>query len=190
VLEVLAELDRSLLDATQELRWAPATAVFVVASAWWVKGLVFLLAGVVADLRARRRLPVSAVGVLIATGLATILTDLFKALVGRSRPPIAHPQQFDALISIPQNSSFPSGHASMAFAGAVALGCFHPRLRWPALVLAAAVAVSRPYLGVHFWFDILAGAAFGALLGLAGAELARRLAQRPPLARRLRGDAA
>jgi undecaprenyl-diphosphatase len=43
----------------------------------------------------------------------------------------------------------------------------HPRLRLPAFGLAALVALSRVYLGVHYWLDIAAGAALGVLIGLA-----------------------
>jgi undecaprenyl-diphosphatase len=60
----------------------------------------------------------------------------------------------------------PSGHATTAFAAAVALGLCCPRLRLPALALAGGVALSRVYLGVHYAADVLAGAALGA--GIAG----------------------
>jgi undecaprenyl-diphosphatase len=33
------------------------------------------------------------------------------------------------------------------------------------LALAAVIAFSRVYLGVHFWIDILVGAALGAAIG-------------------------
>ena len=53
---------------------------------------------------------------------------------------------------------------AFAVAGAVAL--LAPRLRWPVLGLAALIAFSRVYLGVHFWIDVLAGAALGLAIGL------------------------
>jgi undecaprenyl-diphosphatase len=56
----------------------------------------------------------------------------------------------------------PSGHASTAFAAALAVGLAHPRLRWPLLALAALVALSRVWLGVHYLTDVIAGAALGA----------------------------
>ena len=64
------------------------------------------------------------------------------------------------------NRSYPSAHATTSAAGASALCPLLPAL--PLYVLAAAMAVSRPYLGVHYPSDSLAGAALGAAV----AELA------------------
>jgi undecaprenyl-diphosphatase len=58
-------------------------------------------------------------------------------------------------------ASFPSGHAITAFACAVALGYFLPRLRWALLTLAVLVAISRVVVGAHYASDVIAGAAIG-----------------------------
>src|SRR5207248_6535143 len=82
------------------------------------------------------------------------------------RPPLADPT-VHALVPVPHDPSMPSGHAMMAFAGAVVLAAVVPRLRWPLLVLAAGVAASRVYVGVHYPSDVLAGAVLGAAVGAA-----------------------
>ena len=56
-------------------------------------------------------------------------------------------------------------------------GLLSPRLRAPALAIAAAVALSRVYLRVHFPLDVVAGALVGALLGALCALAALRLAR-------------
>lgn len=53
---------------------------------------------------------------------------------------------------------------------------------WPAFAVAGLVAVSRVYLGVHLTTDIVAGAAFGALIGVMTVWTAGRAA---PLGRLL-----
>ena len=65
-------------------------------------------------------------------------------------------------------SGFPSMHATGSFAVAVAL-VLDRRDRWALLFTLAAciIAWSRVYLGLHFPFDVLAGAALGALVALA-----------------------
>jgi undecaprenyl-diphosphatase len=63
--------------------------------------------------------------------------------------------------------SFPSGHASRAFAMAtlIALGT-RPRVGAAAFVFAALVGLSRIYLGLHWPSDVLAGAVLGVTLAL------------------------
>ena len=65
--------------------------------------------------------------------------------------------------------SFPSGHAANSFACAwVMLRTMKKRWGVPALLLAALIAFSRLYVGVHYPSDILAGI----LIGIAAAEAA------------------
>lgn len=163
VLDAVLWLDATALDGVQGLRWGPLTALFILASAWWVKGLAIVGVGAIWDLRARR-LPAAAVAGAIALGIASLTATLFKEVFDRARPAIADPS-IEALVATPGSASFPSSHAAIAFATATAVGMLCPRLRWPLIGLAATVALSRVYLGVHFWLDIAVGAALGAAVG-------------------------
>jgi undecaprenyl-diphosphatase len=102
-----------------------------------------------------------------------LASTVAKLAFERPRPPLG-----DAGIapvgSLPSSWSFPSGHATTTFAAAVALGLLCPRLRVPALAVAAAVGVSRVYLGVHYAADVLAGAVLGAAIGALLVFAARR----------------
>ncbi len=161
----------------QTLRWEPLTALFVLASAWWVKGLVFVTAGGMADLARRRWVPLTATCATASLTAASLLAFALKDLVDRARPELADPA-IDPLVATPSSPSFPSGHTATAFAAATVLASYHPRLRWPAYGLAALVGASRAYLGVHFWLDVLAGAALGLAVGLAAAWAGRRVSCR------------
>ena len=171
-LELLVGLDHDLVRATSELRWSPATAVLAFVSAWWVKGPLLVAAGWCADLRNRRLVPLVALAATVSFALASWLNALLKALVGRSRPP--HEMGLEAIVGLPGSPSFPSGHAMSAFAVAAAIALLAPRQRWPVLALAAVIGFSRVYLGVHFWLDVLAGAALGMAIGALIALAARR----------------
>jgi undecaprenyl-diphosphatase len=159
VLDQLLLLDRELAGAAADVRWGPLTAVFALLSAWWVKSVLFIGAGAAYDLR--RRALRAAPAIAVAFGLASAASAIVKALVDRPRP------TFDPLVDLPASASFPSGHATTAFAAAVACALLVPRLRWPALALATLVAASRVYLGVHYVFDVIAGALLGTAVGLA-----------------------
>lgn len=98
-----------------------------------------------------------------ATGPAAVVVNFaVKITIGRERPLISeHPP----LARAPTKLSFPSAHATSSVAAATALGRVEPRARPALFALAAAICVGRPYLGMHYPSDVLAGAALGAALG-------------------------
>jgi membrane-associated phospholipid phosphatase len=83
-----------------------------------------------------------------------------KLVVRRPRPEMPG---LPALSPVVSGLSFPSAHATTSFAAARAYGS----LVSPAALYAAAAAfaLSRPYLGVHYPSDVLAGAALGSVIG-------------------------
>jgi hypothetical protein len=97
------------------------------------------------------------------TGPAAVAVNLaVKVAVGRQRPLIdEHPP----LARAPTKLSFPSAHATSSVAAATALGRVEPRARPCLLALAAAICIGRPYLGMHYPSDVLAGAALGLCIG-------------------------
>jgi len=97
-----------------------------------------------------------------------------KAATNRPRPfeDIAEP---GPLITATVGSSLPSGHAATSFAGAVVLATVVRRAAPALFVLAAAIAFSRVYVGVHYPSDVLAGAALGSLVALVVVTVRSRL---------------
>ena len=159
----VVNLDHQLVEATQAVEHPLLTAVFVVLSAWWVKGPLLVGLGLWSDLW-RRRAPLAFGAAAVAMGAASLLVHWLKLLFDRERPPVADPD-LGSLVAIPGNPSFPSGHSATAFAAATAVAILCPRMRPWALAIAAAVALSRVYLRVHFPLDVLVGAAVGAGIG-------------------------
>jgi membrane-associated phospholipid phosphatase len=146
------------------VHWAPADWCFEHLSDWWVKSLVIVGIGLVADLWTRRFPRGVALGVVsyvAAEGLSAMLKGAFD----RPRPSVVDPA-VHPLVAVPKSGSMPSTHAATAFAAALAVGLVHPRLRWPLLALAALIAVSRVWLGVHYLTDVIVGAALGAAIAV------------------------
>jgi len=94
-----------------------------------------------------------------------LLDEALKALVARPRP-FLHFTDARLLVALPHSFSFPSGHASTSFATAAAIFLKHKRVGGCALVLAALIAFSRVYVGVHYPGDVLAGAVLGTVIAL------------------------
>jgi membrane-associated phospholipid phosphatase len=180
LLRSVAAWDGTAVEAMEAFRWGPLTLVFLMASAWWVKMPLIAAVGACGDFRCRRRLPSGTLVALGAGTLASLAVVGLKDYFERARPPVADPT-LDPVGVIPDSTSFPSGHAATAFAAAVAVGVLYPRARKPLLALAALVALSRVYLGVHFVTDIVVGSALGIAIGLAAG-----LAVRAALAARTR----
>jgi undecaprenyl-diphosphatase len=161
---VVAGWDRAVVEAFQHAHWGPADWVFEVLSDWWVKSILIIGIGLVADAWRRGR-PVAAVlstaSYFTAGGVATLVKDASQ----RPRPSLVDPE-VHPLVAVPHSYAMPSGHAATAFAAAVAVGLVHQRLRAPLLALAAMIAISRVWLGVHYLTDVLAGAAVGALVAI------------------------
>ena len=94
--------------------------------------------------------------------LAIGLNYVVKLAVRRPRPVL---EGLPPLGGAPSSLSFPSAHATSAFAVATAMTRVDP-LGALAFVLAAALALGRPYLGMHYPSDVVVGAVLGVILGL------------------------
>lgn len=79
-----------------------------------------------------------------------------KFIVRRHRPEL---DGLPPLTPVVTQLSFPSAHATTSFAAARAYAPVAPG--WALYAAATAFAVSRPYLGVHFPSDVIAGAVLG-----------------------------
>ena len=101
---------------------------------------------------------------LLANAGSHVVVQLLKRTVQRPRPCDASGVPL-ALVDLPDQHSFPSGHTAAATAVAAAVAIAHPLLAPFVLPLAGVVAYSRVALRVHHVSDVLAGVA----VGLAGA---------------------
>jgi len=120
---------------------------------------VWLVLGLALTLAWRRWQPFALV--VLADAAADGLAGLLKAAVGVERPHEAHD-----LLALPHSKSFPSGHSATSFACATILAFLLPRAAPAFYLLAAAIAYSRLYVGVHWPTDVIAGAALGVVTAL------------------------
>jgi undecaprenyl-diphosphatase len=93
-------------------------------------------------------------------------SSILKFLIERPRP--CHELvNVHLLVGCGSGYSFPSSHAVNNFAAALVLSYFLPRWTWAFFCYASVIAFSRIYVGVHYPFDVLAGALIGLMIGIA-----------------------
>lgn len=113
-----------------------------------------------------RELRVLAGFVFVGVGLPSLTSSLLKRAIGRARPSAwtdEAPVSFIPNLTLYDHQSFPSGHATTAFAMAWVVAFLWPRAFWPAMLVGATIAVSRVFTGSHYLTDVIAGAALGTL---------------------------
>lgn len=164
-------MDRDIVVWFADHRAAPLDVAAVVLAVAGTAGLVWIALAIIAGLTRPHGLLRLTVPVVIAVWAADLAALGLRHLIGRTRP-------YDAIAGLDAVSGvggtgpgFPSGHATVSAAGALAL-ILLVRRAVPALAgLALLIALSRVYAGVHYPTDALAGLVLGCVFGGTGAAL-------------------
>ena len=112
--------------------------------------------------------------VFLSVAASSLLADVVKRLVGRARPALMEtfgPYHFELISLTSSQASFPSIHAAVAFAVAVAFGIMLPRCRVAFCGAACLFSMARVIANVQYASDVLAGAALGIFTTLVMAHL-------------------
>lgn len=126
---------------------------------------------------------------LLSVGALILVTDqitnVFKNGFERLRP--CHNLEVQDVMRLVKSGcgglySYFSGHASNSFALAtyfsILFSARFPKLKFVLFLIAACIAYSRVYVGVHFPLDIVSGAVFGTLWALCFYWISTRVFQR------------
>jgi undecaprenyl-diphosphatase len=116
--------------------------------------------------RAERKAVLLAV---LAAAFTRGLNELVGRLYFRKRPFVA--EGFEPLIKHRHSASFPSNHAACGFALAVAVWLLVPPVGAYMLLMAAVLALSRVYVGLHYPSDVIFGAMLGSAVAWAAVQL-------------------
>lgn len=178
VLMNLAMLDGNLLLWIQEYvrqEWMTPFWTFVTSLGdvgwFWIAVSVLLLIP-----KSTRKVGVMA---LISIGIGALITNVaLKNLVARTRP-YEVIEGLHLLIEPQSDFSFPSGHSCASFAAAmVYYRMFPKKYGVPAVVLAALIACSRLYVGVHYPSDVVVGVCIGVFSAWISYKMVQRIEKR------------
>jgi undecaprenyl-diphosphatase len=144
-------LDAVMRAITTQENWYPVLAGLAVALLIW------------GGRRGRMAVAMLVIAVAITDQISC---SFLKPLVGRVRPCNAlPPESFRRIVHATAAFSFPSAHAANSFAMATVVSWRFPGFAILAYLIAAAVAYSRVYVGVHYPLDVIGGAILGLLTG-------------------------
>jgi undecaprenyl-diphosphatase len=174
------------LDAT-EIGWMPprgtawlwpvriltdfAKAAYVL---WALAAILFVVAIMFPLVRGTARSVLIGFGtrvlfIFFAVLLPVLTGEIIKDVVGRGRPFVggqANAFNFSHFAGTEAYSSFPSGHATTAFALAFAVSAVWPHLRGVMLIYAVIIGATRLLLLAHHPSDVVAGALLGAIVAM------------------------
>lgn len=154
-----------LLWIQQHLRFDVLTPIVIRITGLGNKGLIWIALSVILLFPKKTR-RAGILSLLALLGSLCITNLWLKPYVDRVRP-YEVLSGLQCLIPAEADASFPSGHASAAFASAVVI--YKSCKRWlgiPVLTLAFVIAVTRLYVGVHYPSDVIAGMVIGTLIAL------------------------
>jgi undecaprenyl-diphosphatase len=151
--------ETSLLHQVIELRRPWLDDLMLLASALGAGGFIWIIIGSIAGIFPKHTAAMWRLWLAVALTF-TIVDDVSKPFTGRLRP-FQVMTDMKLIDARPASESFPSNHAAMAAAGALALTRMMPGSGWVLWPLALLISGSRIYLGLHWPSDVLAGLILG-----------------------------
>jgi len=159
------ELDYAVAKTIQATATPRLDVVFLnLTKAATFSGLWFATAALMALIGGRRGRRAAARG-LVAIGASSVIADFLAKLLFPRQRPDRDARAPSRRARMPVSSSFPSGHATSAFAFVTAVADDFPVVALPMYALASGVAYSRVHTGVHYPSDAIGGAVLGLSIG-------------------------
>jgi len=109
-----------------------------------------------------------------------VLAELIRVFWFQPRPFVSH--QVNLLLPNynPNESSFPSGHASFYFTLSTVIYCYSKKAGILFYLVSFLISFARVFAGVHWPSDIVAGAFFGIIMGLVLSKLFKKIIIKKP----------
>ncbi|WP_327318882.1 phosphatase PAP2 family protein [Streptomyces sp. NBC_01235] len=176
-----SSVDGSAYTDVVNLAWHAPAWLDNTVSAWSTYGLALFAALMAVGWWRARHVDAAAAVTALAVPFVVVaaygVDAVLKLLVREDRPCQSLRVTTLEACPAPGDWSFPSNHAAIAAAAAVALLFVSRRLGAVAAAAALAMAAARVWVGAHYPHDVLAGVVVGALAALLAMSALRRRAE-------------
>lgn len=163
-MDTLLALDRTLFFAINHLpHSAILDTIALTLSGIGKAGLVWFVIAAALFYREEKKHPLFFAPIIVAGGISYILVEfILKPWIARVRPMV----DIGAIVvgEVKNDFSFPSGHATIAWAMVIVLSRHEPRWRGMFYILASLISLSRIFLGVHYPLDVMGGSVLGIII--------------------------
>ena len=161
-----SQTDTELFSSLNGLATNPGIAVLSSIMTQFGSEVILGLIGLLFYLLSSKENTQVLIGVLFAITVSDLVLSILKGAYFRPRPYQTLTPNLPLNLPLGQDegSSFPSGHATRAFAVAALITMQKGKKYLPLIVLSAGVAVSRVVIGLHYPSDVLAGGFLGIVL--------------------------
>lgn len=167
ILNYINQFDYTLstwaVGLTQASSWARLLVYISAEMLIWGFALYLIYAWATGRVGSKKMVLIAVMSLVLGTFIKTAI----NFLMFRERPFVAHPELLTFSFHV-DAASFPSGHATIAFAVAVSLFLSlkshkKNKIKWVFLIMAFLIALARYFAGVHYFSDVVVGALIGSL---------------------------
>ena len=160
---MIQQIDNTVLHFFGDIQIPVLNEIMIFVSALGNAGIIWIAMSILFLLFKKTRRAGATMAIALILGLL-ICNLTIKPLVARPRPFTMH--ELELLIPKPSDFSFPSGHSVSSFGAGLSALIVLRKKGLPLFIFGTIIAVSRLYLQVHYFSDVLCGCILGCLFAV------------------------
>ncbi len=172
---MIQQIDNSILHFFGNIQLPIINEFMIFISTLGNSGLIWIMLSIIFLIFKKTRRTGATMAIALLLGLL-ICNLTIKPLVARPRPFAIH--ELELLIPEPSEFSFPSGHSVSSLGAGLSAFLVLRKKGLPLLIFGILIAISRLYLQVHYFSDVICGCLLGCVFAIVANEAVKAVANR------------